>query len=574
MEALVNNIIKATGWSIFHSLWQGAFLYGLLVLIFIMVPKLSARVKHDMAYGTICLIFIGFCGTFFSVFTWPPLSTVTHSLSLSKVIPSTVNYQTEHYFPLLVGLYVIGLLLQLAILSTGYYKILKLKHSLKLAVPTEWQVLFQSMRKELKIKKNIGFYLSHQVNVPLVIGFIKPVVLFPVAFATQLDLVHVEAILIHELGHIRRNDYLLNIVKTAMETILFFNPFTWLCSNLVQREREHACDDLVLHKTHTPLTYAHALLQIELLKEKDTPVFSMAAGGNNHDLYQRIKRITDMKTTYNTAKQQLFAIGITIATLISLAWVNPLKSEPAPDRKIKVTTKVSTVIATAPLTGYAIAPLQDDQDTTKKKTKTITKKTKEIKKSSGATKKAPALPAVPPAPPAPPVPGQSVPAAPPAPVKTPERAKQMEKAKLQMEKVRLHFNSAEWKKHEAELKNMGEEMRKHFNSPEFKKEMEELKRQNIVIVKRFNSPEWKKHELKIKADAQRMKIDAQKMGADARKMSIEMERHFNSPEFKKQIEKQVEECNEESLKKLDTEIEKAVEATLRNEKVQESLKNK
>ena len=330
MEALVNNIIKATGWSIFHSLWQGAFLYGLLVLIFIMVPKLSARVKHDMAYGAICLMFIGFCGTFFSVFTWPPLSTVTQSLSLSNVIPSTVNYQTEHYFPLLVGLYVTGLLLQLAILSTGYYKILKLKHSLKLAVPTEWQLLFQDMVKELKIKKNIGFYLSHQVNVPLVIGFIKPVVLFPVAFATQLNLIHVEAILIHELGHIRRNDYLLNIIKTAMETILFFNPFTWLCSSLIEREREHACDDLVVHKTNTPLTYAHALLQIELLKEKETPVFSMAAGGNNHHLYQRIKRITDMKTTYSTAKQQLFAIGITIATLVSLAWVNPLKIRTSP----------------------------------------------------------------------------------------------------------------------------------------------------------------------------------------------------------------------------------------------------
>lgn len=565
MEALVNNIIKATGWSIFHSLWQGAFLYGLLVLIFVMVPKLSARVKHDMAYGTICLMFIGFCGTFFSVFTWPPLSTVTHSLSLSNVIPSTVNYQTEHYFPLLVGLYVTGLLLQLAILSTGYYKILKLKHSLKLAVPTAWQVLFQDMVKELKIKKNVGFYLSNQVNVPLVIGFIKPVVLFPVAFATQLDLVHVEAILIHELGHIRRNDYLLNIMKTAMETILFFNPFTWLCSNLIQREREHACDDLVLHQTHTPLTYAHALLQIELLKEKETPVFSMAAGGNNHHLYQRIKRITDMKTTYNTAKQQLFAIGITIATLISLAWVNPLKSEPAPDRKIKTVTEVKTVTKTAPVITYAISPLQD-QDTTKKKTKAATKKTKE-------TKKAPALPAAPPAPPAPPVHGQPVPATPPAPVKSPEHAKQMEKVKLQMEKVKLHFNSPEWKKHEAELKKVGEEMRKHFNSPEFKKEMEDLRKHSAVVAKRFNSPEWKKHELKLKSDAQRMKIDAQKMGAEARKMSTEMERHFNSPEFKKQIEKQVEECNEESLKNLELRIEKDVEATLKNETI-ESLQHK
>ena len=69
MEALVHNIIKATGWSIFHSLWQGAFLYGLLVLIFLMTPSLSARVKHNMAYGSLCLLFLGFITTFFSIFT-------------------------------------------------------------------------------------------------------------------------------------------------------------------------------------------------------------------------------------------------------------------------------------------------------------------------------------------------------------------------------------------------------------------------------------------------------------------------------------------------------------------------
>ena len=557
MEALVNNIIKATGWSIFHSLWQGAFLYGLLVLIFLTLPKLSATVKHNMAYGTICLMFLGFCGTFFSVFTWPPLSTVTNTLSLSTVIPGPVNYQTENYFPLLVGLYVTGLLLQLAILSSGYYKIMKLKHSLKLAVPKEWQVLFQGMVKDLKIKKHIGFYLSQQVNVPMVIGFIKPVVLFPVAFATRLDLVHVEAILIHELGHIRRNDYLLNILKTAMETILFFNPFTWLCSNLIQREREHACDDLVLHKTHTPLTYAHALLQIELLKEKQTPVFSMAASGNNQHLYQRIKRITDMKTTYNTAKQQFYAVGITLATLVSLAWVNPLKSEPVIKSKMET---LKTRIAIETYTNTASL-----QDTTKNKpTKTITKKTKELKKTHKTPPKAPAPPPTPPTPPmqsAPPVP--AAPPAPPAQPNGAELSRQVEKLKLEINAVvKQHMNSAEWRNQQAiEMKKMGEEMRKHFNSPEFKKEIEDIKNQSAAIAKHFDSPEWKKQQAQLKIDAQKMSAEIQqhfnspewksnqaKIQADAKRISAEMQKHFNSPEFKKQIEKHIEIRDEQELK--------------------------
>ncbi len=566
MEALVNNIIKATGWSIFHSLWQGAFLYGLLVLIFQMLPKLSARMKHDMAYGTICLMFFGFCSTFFSVFTWPPLSAVTNTLSLSGVIPSSVNYQTENYFPLLVGLYVTGLLLQVIILSSGYYKVMQLKHSLKLAVPQEWQALFHGMVKELKIRKHVGFYLSHQVNVPMVIGFLKPVVLFPVAFATRLELVHVEAILIHELGHIRRNDFLLNILKTAMETILFFNPFTWLCSNLIQREREHACDDLVLRQTKTPLTYAHALLQIELLKEKDTPVFSMAASGSNQHLYQRIKRITDMKTTYNTAKQQIFAVGITLATLISLAWVNPLKTEPEVKKnKIEAVTRTTIAVDTYTTSG----PLQDT--TKNKKTKTITKQTKELKKTYKTPPRTPAAPPAPPsnskvrpvpsAPPAPPAPAH-IPAPPAVPEKA-DIARQVEKLKIEINTaLRQHMNNAEWRKEQAEeMKKMSEELRKHFNSPEFKKEIEDIKNHSASIAKHFNSPEWKKQQAQIKIDAQKMSAEVQKhfnspewkrdqaqIQADAKKISAEMQKHFNSPEFKKQIQKQVEICNEPELK--------------------------
>ena len=159
------------------------------------------------------------------------------------------------------------------------------------------------------------------MNVPLVIGYFKPVVLFPIALATQLELNQVEAILIHELSHIRRNDYALNLMKTVIETLLFFNPFVWLAGKFISIEREHACDDLVIKHTGTPLTYAHALLKLELLKDKEAPTLSLAATGTNQYLYQRIKRITNMKTTYINAKQQLVIFALTLSTVLSLAWM-------------------------------------------------------------------------------------------------------------------------------------------------------------------------------------------------------------------------------------------------------------
>ncbi|WP_432712779.1 M56 family metallopeptidase [Pedobacter sp.] len=564
MEALVNNMIKATGWSIFHSLWQGALLYGMLVLLFVMIPTLSAKAKHNMAYGTMCLLFVGFCGTFFSLFTWPPLSSVTTSLSFHN--QHALNYKAEQFFPQLVGLYTVGLIMQVLILSTGYFKILSLKHSSKIAVPQAWNALFQELAQGLNITKKVGFYLSEHVAVPLVIGFIKPIILFPVAFANQLDLAHVEAILIHELSHIRRNDYLLNIVKTVMETILFFNPFTWLCSNLIAREREHSCDDLVVQHTHTPLTYAHALLQIELLKEKQTPVFSMAASGNNQHLYQRIKRITNMKTTYSTAKQQLFAIGITMAIIISLAWVSPLKSETGDKKK----TATSTMVAMESRITNDVF----QQDSTKnKKHKADVKKSKALKKNI-APPPPPVEPSI--APPAPPVepPALTEPPALPAPPSKPDAAamaqyreeikkhfnspawkKQIEDVKVQSKALAKHFNSPEWKKQQAELSKMTVEMKKQFNSPAFKKQMEDVKIQSQALAQHYNSPAFKKQMEDVKFQSQAMA------------------KHFNSPAFKKQMELNVEVCTELNEKEIEAQIEKE----LKNIKInppKETEKNK
>ncbi len=139
---------------------------------------------------------------------------------------------------------------------------------------------------------------------------------------------------------------------------MFFNPFIWLTGRFIDIEREHSCDDLVVKITHTPLTYAHALLRLEILTDKHTPVFALAATGTNQHLYQRIKRITDMKTNYTNSKQKLFAVTLTIATIVSLAWINPAKKEK--------NSKSSVIQKAVQLTGVSgVVPI----DTGKKKIK-------------------------------------------------------------------------------------------------------------------------------------------------------------------------------------------------------------
>ncbi len=330
METLLKPFISAFGWSILNTLWQSALIYGLLLLILFCFPKMAARYKHNLAYGSIVAMFSCFIYSF-SEHIWPYLSARSIDYNTQNMLfvphlndmPSDFSSKAEQYFPVIFIFYILGIFLQLFIIVKGYNKLHTFKQRGLRNVPEDWKVIFTGVLQQLGIRRIVTFKISNIVNVPLVIGYLKPVVLFPVALVNQLDNNQVEAILIHEISHIRRNDFLLNLIKTIIETLLFFNPFVWMTGRFIHLEREHACDDLVLKLSGKPLNYAHALLKLELLKDKSSPAYALAATGKNQNLYQRIKRITNMKTNYLNTKQQMAAITLGIACLFSLAWINP-----------------------------------------------------------------------------------------------------------------------------------------------------------------------------------------------------------------------------------------------------------
>ena len=115
----------------------------------------------------------------------------------------------------------------------------------------------------LDIQSRVSFGLSTLVDVPCVFGYVKPFILLPASIATSLSTEEIEAILLHELAHIKRNDYLTNLIQQAMQILLFFNPFAQLIGRIINRERENACDDIVIESTKKPIVYAHALLKLE-----------------------------------------------------------------------------------------------------------------------------------------------------------------------------------------------------------------------------------------------------------------------------------------------------------------------
>ncbi|RZL13698.1 MAG: M56 family metallopeptidase, partial [Pedobacter sp.] len=323
-----------------------------------------AKYKHNLAFGSILLMFGFFIFNLSSILLKNVASQNTignvenlNATQYLNTIPENLYSKIEQYFPIVVVFYIIGIALQLFVIVKGYNKLARFKKENLSLVSEGWNDIFKKVTANLKISKHIKFHLSSIVNVPLVIGYLKPIVLFPVALVNELDNDQVEAILIHELSHIRRNDFLLNLIKTAIETFLFFNPFVWMAGRFIHIEREHACDDLVLKLTGKPLNYAHALLKLELLKDKNSPAYALAATGKTQNLYQRIKRITNMKTNYLNAKQQMAALTLGIACLFSVAWINPAKKE------IKKTTKKVEIISAKNISTNAVVFM----DTTKKR---------------------------------------------------------------------------------------------------------------------------------------------------------------------------------------------------------------
>jgi beta-lactamase regulating signal transducer with metallopeptidase domain len=561
METLVNNIIIAFGWSIFHSLWQGAIIYGLLFLGLTTIPRLSARWKHNLAFGAICMMFAGFLLSFVSNLKVPATALKIHFTPGIALTPelntagegTSIGVFAERYFPYLVALYAAGVLVQIGMLIYSYRRLELVKAAADSVVPQLWQQRFEQVLAELRIKRAVQFKLSDKVNVPLVIGFFKPLILFPLSMATQLDIQQVEAILIHELSHVRRNDFLLNLIKTGIETILFFNPFVWLSSRFIRIEREHDCDDRVVKFTGTPLTYAHALLKIEILKEKDTPALSLAASGSSQHLYHRIKRITDMKTTYMNAKQRIFAVALTLGTIISLAWVSPTKEKTLVKTAAKDVMKriegisIGTTSQNAIVSQSAVAlSLPIDTPKKKKKVKIITVDEKGNKKEYNSVSELPD--------------SLKIEASPRVYMfrsdDFPMDSSTVTALRTKAENFREYFTTpeakAKFQKLDLELQKKGKVLAKRFNTPEERAKWEklglEMRKQGEVFVSRFNSPEeqskrtaltesLKKHaeELRLKMNDPEQQESIKKLNEELRQNSKELQKMMLNPEIEKQL---------------------------------------
>ncbi len=444
------------------SVIQGLVIIAAVKIIEAVLPKLSAEAKFKLYYAALICLFGGFIITLSTIY-YSASTRISFPLTLTP-IPIKIESAKTTVLPYTfwVGIaYFSALIFQLLWYAAGLFAIAQIKKSKTLKEIEEWNLKLSCLKEKLQISKTVELYFTDIVSSPFTIGCLKPIIIFPVAAVNNLSPEQVEAILLHELAHIKRNDYLLNLFQRLFEIVLFFNPAAWILSKVIKSEREYCCDDIVIARLN-PVSYARALLALQENARNPLALAMPAAAGKKYTLLTRIKRLTVMKTIETTLKHRLIAVLAILSIGLSVAFALPKTNVKEPGKK------GDTIITVNNRTGARHYTIKRaiSSDTTPKAIKQIIIRKEVINEDSTGVDTS----------------------------KTALIEKSMQKVSEEMEKVGKEmedfYSSKEWTDHFKEMENMGKEMEKKFNSPEWKAYEKALEKNADEMSKHFSGKEF------------------------------------------------------------------------------------
>ena len=323
--------LKALGYSLIHFIWQGALVATLLASVRVMLRRSRPNVRYTASCAAMLLMLalpvitaftvarssvsfaalsnaqtktratVNFARDGGSTATSTPADSPDESTAQGASIlqgwrASLSSWLTDErvasLMPWLVSLWLGGVLLLSARVFGGWLLAQRLKRSMTRNAEELWQETVARLSRHLGIRRTVRLCESALAEVPTVIGWLRPVILVPVSALAGMSAQQVEALLAHELAHIRRHDYLVNLLQTVVETLLFYHPAVWWVSRQIRIEREHCCDDMAVAVCGDVLTYARALTELEELRATALPQLAVAANGGS--LITRIRRLIEV----------------------------------------------------------------------------------------------------------------------------------------------------------------------------------------------------------------------------------------------------------------------------------------
>jgi hypothetical protein len=270
--------VQRLGWTLIQFLWQGTLIAVLFAALRVLLGRsLSSRARYGMACAAFALM--GAAPVLTYGFSGPAGAART-----TWLVP--VDRSWSEAVPWVVALWMIGVCLCSIRLAGGWLVTRRLSRS-GIAPPSgEWQQTFDDLVRRLRVSQPVAFVVSTLVEVPTVVGWLRPVVLMPIAMA-GLPPQYIKTLLAHELAHVRRHDYIVNMLQRVGETVLFYHPAVWWISEQIRVEREMCCDDIVVATEGDVLVYARALTELESIRQREHAVLA----ANGPSLLHRIRRL-------------------------------------------------------------------------------------------------------------------------------------------------------------------------------------------------------------------------------------------------------------------------------------------
>jgi beta-lactamase regulating signal transducer with metallopeptidase domain/protein involved in polysaccharide export with SLBB domain len=313
--------------TLLHSLWQGGAIALLLAIALRAIPQRRPDLRYMISCTALALVVIASTITLALQRESKPARQMMTTAAPSRIpsdlpVPMISNMPTLSSAeapisrnlpaPLIVSAWILGVILFAVYHIAGWLWLQRLRH-----MPTErdrWQPLIHRLSKQLHLTRAVIVIESARVAGPWVVGIFKPMILIPLGLLNDLSPQQIEAILAHELAHIRRHDYLINLIQASIETLMFYHPAIWWISSQIRQERECCCDDLAATICGSRTLYVESLLALE--QSRSLPG-NLALAANGGRLISRVRRILNMPTPARQSRiRSLAAAGVALACML------------------------------------------------------------------------------------------------------------------------------------------------------------------------------------------------------------------------------------------------------------------
>jgi bla regulator protein BlaR1 len=354
-------VIETIGWTLFHSLWQATLICLLMIGILKIFKNHSAKTRYLITILSLGAVIIWSAISFGNSYRYASQKAETlervqqnpelvkeilkENLSVNAIKPLTTSEKLnlkkirfrgfmQRNFHFIFFFWLIGVLVFLLRLTGAILHLHNLRNRLVAPVEENIEKLLGSIKSKLNLSKKVIVLQSGLAKVPMVIGHLKPYILLPVSLLSGLSQKEIEAVIAHELAHIKRHDYFINILQSIIETLFFFHPAVWIISNTIRNERENCCDELAVEATNDKVNYLKALTRTYEISETEPTTYQLAFTAKKTSLLERVVKIKNIETMKKNVTEGFIAASIVFLGLILVSFSfdgQNLKKDEAPD---------------------------------------------------------------------------------------------------------------------------------------------------------------------------------------------------------------------------------------------------